>query len=356
MTAPVVPSVRYPKGPLTPHGSYYILKGTHPEVTLTGHDGSTEFHLMGGKAIPDWSAPESVVIRRDGLKGLVPPWKTIDQKGATEDGIHFVDALYDPVEVTMNLIAMGRDAKYTRKLVSDLIASIDAKRTSKLSWFTQAMGLWWSDLRWFKPPPDIWTPAGQHRHQILTLVLRGDNGFWRTYPHAAGFKASSGTAFLERKNIGDQPMWDRYTCLGPGTFRFANGPGSTQMVEFGPLLPGQVAQIRTDPRKRGVVDLTATPPSAAEQAQWQDAMDALSSFTSVLSVFQSIFGILGTGPVPPQGNLYSLLKGRFSDNAAIPAKSPGNPAQVYKVKVEISGGNSNTQILCAGTPMRRLPY
>lgn len=358
MTAPVVvPARRYPAGPITPHGSYYILNGTHPEVQLRAYDDSIWFDLMGGRAIPDrYTAPEVVILKRDGLKGLIPPWRTIDQKGATEDGVHFVDALYDPIEVVANVSCRGRDGRRTRKVVGDLIASIDVKKTSQLSWFTQDMGYWWADLRWFKTPPDVMMVGGQHRRQDLTLILRADNGFWRSYDSAAGLDAASGTAFLDRINVGDQPMFDRYTCFGPGTFRFADGPGSTQMVEFGPLLPGQVAQIRTDPRKRSVVDLTAKPPSTQERAQFQDAMNSLASFTSVLSVFQSIFGILGTGPVPPQGNLYSLLKGRFSDNAAIPAKSPGNPAETKHVKVEIVGGDANTMILCAGTPQRRLPY
>lgn len=355
MTAPVVPTTRYPAGPITKHGSYFILKG-YPSVQLSAYDGSIVFDLMGGRAIPNRTAPEAVLLKRGGLKGLIAPWKTIDQKGATEDGIHFVDALYDPIEVTMNVSARGRNAKYTRKVVGDLISSMDAKKTSQLLWFTQEMGNWWADLRWFKTIPDVMTAGGQSRRQDFTLIFRGDNGFWRTSDSAAGLKAASGSAFLERKNVGDQPMFDRYTCIGPGTFRFANGPGATDMVEFGPLLAGQMAQIRTDPRKRSVVDLTSTPPTSQQKAQFQEAIDSLTSFTQVLSVFQSIFGILGIGPVPPQGNLYSLLKGRFSDAAAIPAKSPGNPAQVYKVKVEISGGSSQTQILCAGAPLRRLPY
>ena len=48
----------------------------------------------------------------------------------------------------------------------------------------------------------------------------------------------------------------RIHLVRAGTFGIGNGPGSTDMVEIGPLDPGQIVHIRTDPRKRGVFDLT----------------------------------------------------------------------------------------------------
>jgi hypothetical protein len=348
-----IPLKRYPAGPVTPHGTYYLRTGMHPVVQLRSYDETIAWDMMGGRVIADRAMPECALIKSNGLKGLIPPWRTIDQKGATEDGIHFVDALYDPIEISMEVSLRARNGTYLRQLSRDLIASIDAKRTSELWWFTQEQGKWWSDIRWFKTPPDAFTPSGQMTRQDLTLILRGDNGFWRTFNSVDSLTA---TGFVQLTNPGDQPMFPRYTCFGPGTFKFADGPGSTQMVEFGPLLPGQVAQIRTDPRRRGVVDLTQKPPSTQEESQWEKAMKDLKSFTQVLSVFQSIFGLLGTGPVPPQGNMYSLLKGRFSDNSAIPAKSPGTPAMTRAVRVEITGGDVNTRVIAAGTPLRRLPY
>jgi hypothetical protein len=56
-----------------------------------------------------------VQIKRGGLKGLIPPWKHIDQKGATQDGVSNIDSLYDPIEVGLNLSCRGRDGKYTRR-------------------------------------------------------------------------------------------------------------------------------------------------------------------------------------------------------------------------------------------------
>jgi hypothetical protein len=62
----------------------------------------------------------------------------------------------------------------------------------------------------------------------------------------------------------------------------------------------------------------------------------------------SVFGI-----VPPQGNLYSLLHGRFSN--PIPPKPAGAPAPKYQVNVGITGGSPASAIMVAGTPLRRFP-
>lgn len=555
--------ITYPPGPVVPHGVYSLLKGEQPSVWLTAFDGSIEINLMGGMSIPDRTMPESVQVKRDGIKGLIAPWKTIDQKGATQDGTTFIDALDDPTEIDLTVMCKGRDGRHTRKVVRDLIGSIDKKQTSQLAWFTHELGKWWADVRWFKAPPDTIAGAQAHRQQ-LSLVLRADLGAWRTFDHVssfrfaytagdedfttdtdedlgddwtvhysgtgggfvhvadgeakwvddpdhpiltggrtvvarrdgfttstdnqvieielgsmpewsfpdngyneiwgrtpttgtpgddgirlrvgigwiqlsyfvsgtetllrerllllppsrgdrfqlvcgyegdprmfkvmrngsvimqvketgtgsqlgagfrgAGFGMHAGAAILSqatpasvkmwtagtnvthtqtghllRMNIGDQPMFDRINCFGPGLFKIGNGPGATEFVEFGPLLAGQAAQIRTDPRKRGVVDLISTPATPQQQTNLNDAL------TGFLSFINSLTGLLGSGPVAPQGNLYSLLNGRFSDAAAIPAKSPGNPAQPYYVPVSIQDGNADSMIIASGTPLRKYP-
>lgn len=97
--------VKYPAGPITPQGQYMVTKGDHPEVVLKAHDGSIEFNLMGGRSIPDrFTKPECVQIVRGGIKDLIPPWKHIDQKGATEDGITQIDALYSPGEPKLDVM------------------------------------------------------------------------------------------------------------------------------------------------------------------------------------------------------------------------------------------------------------
>lgn len=781
----MTPSVRYPTGKVTPHGAYHVLRNRIPMMGLNSHDGTVAFHLMGGMAIPDRQTPERVEIK--GLKGLIAPSQTIDLKGATQDGVTFVDALLDPAEVELELVVHGRDPAYARKVYNHLISSIDERNTSELWFFTQELGRWWANVRWFKgAPPNAMNPT--RKRQEVSLRLRADTGCWQSYPNIDSFqfayedmldtftldrteqhdlgpdwpiyytgngigylysngdqarweddpdsifftgtkrviagpytgidtasdsqtieivfnntpeftvgsgaandiwgrmgrnldgtwngngirarigwgyqeisrfnnfvetrlardsqlvpplagdtfrlecgadgvdrkfrlsrgafnvltvtesgtgsvmaadhrgvgfgmqggaailtqatpgrissisvdsllvdtfdvavpngldvnwpllysgygdafiRADSGRAewvdnsgtedqdavagpykdfatatdnqvisvvfgslqewtlfdggfndiwgrmgrnpdgtwngygiririggkyislsyfnnfvetemrryglfspqtwrnprpgekftlvcgyegdprlfkvlrngneiisvkeagtgsamgpdyrgigfgvhaaaqlhtqatpasirkisaadnatisqsgYVERINVGDRPFWDRYTCVGPGIFRFGNGPGSSEMVEFGPLLPNQVMQIRTDPRKYGVVDLSVLPPTPQDLKFFQQALSDFLSFATgnnappLVEAIKSKFGIL-----PPQGNPYSLLKGRFS--RPVPAKPAGKPPEKHYVKIEMLGGNADTKVIAAGTPLRRNPW
>lgn len=576
----MTPALRIPSGPITPHGAYHVLHDKIPQMALRSYDDTIVINMMGGLAIPDkYAAPERVEVVE--LKGLIPPWQVIDQKGATQDGVSFVDALYDPTEIELVVRVVGRDAAHAQWVFDKLCSALDVKRESELSFITHRMGRWWAKVRWFKPPVDT-VARIQSKSQQISLRLRADNAFWQSYPNVdsfsfvydetkdefdvetatdmgagydvaysgtgggyarvlggqliwvddpedpigtegrtmifrrndfdstgdnmvvqtelgtfpewsypdnattilgarmaptgtagddgvfaefgigtariyytvggvttvlreqfmlippmpgekfsfvvgydgnprlyklrrdygtgaavevmsikesgtgsqigAGFRRVGGgmhaggallsqatpaamrrwsggdnaevsqTGFLERINMGDQEFWDRYTCIGPGTFRFGNGPGATDMVEFGPLLAGQVAQIRTDPRKRGVVDMTTSGATPQQQQQHQDSLlDLLSFIPGVASdiinnVFGSILSLFGSGPAitPPQGNLYSLMRGRFSE--PIPARPGGTLPPKYYVKCEIAGGNADSQIIASGTPLRRYPY
>ena len=133
--------------------AHYFLQGIHPELKLTAYDGSTEIRMMGGLALPEpYGSP-----RRSSCpvpsKGLIAPWKFIDQQGANEDGVTFLAAVNEPIEVEIPVRCIARDGKHLRWVVNTLIGSIDKKRTSELSWFTQDMGFWSAKVRWFKTPP-----------------------------------------------------------------------------------------------------------------------------------------------------------------------------------------------------------
>jgi hypothetical protein len=563
---------RYPANPITPHGAYYLLSGKKPNMAYRSYDDTAVYHLMGGMSIPDrHAAPES--IRLKSLSGLIAPWAPIEQKGATQDGTTFIDALYDPIDADMTVIASGKTPESTAQLIRDWIAAWDAKEPGELSFFDHHAGRWWASVRWTRNPVDK-IRGGNFTVQEFTWPFKAEDAFWRSYDHTdefrfgfdqldeefrdlskwtiaykgsgagtvkaspqytgiaqsifgqgdweakwslggtrqgrtatlrrtgfatktdnqiafmkfgsfptwsffdeayndiwlrmdngtpgltglrlriqifnievsyfingvettlrtrpivppipgevwgfmagvdgdprtyrvfrgvqgmipvetikepgtgsklgaayrgMGFGMESGTgAFVElppasvrrfwggdnatqtqsgvltRVNVGDQPMWDRYTLYGPGLFRIGAGPGSTDMVEFGPLLPGQIVQIRADPRKRGVVDLTATPPSPQELKWWQKAIKDYVSFASGNNVspleeeMLSKFGIK-----PPQGNMYSLLKGRFAE--PIPPKPVAGPVREHKVLVEVVDGNADSRIVVAGTPLRRWP-
>lgn len=579
-----IPAKRYPANPITPHGAYYFLTGRKPMMTYRSYDDSMVFHLLGGMAIPDpVNSPESVRVKD--LSGLIPPWAPIEQKGATQDGVTFVDALYDPIDCDMTVEVVGKTPQRTARIISDWIAAWDAKKPGELSFFDQYAGRWWAPVRWTRNPVDK-LKGGNWTRQTFTWPFKSHDAFWRSYDNtdefhftygdfddefdahpdlttdytvaysggasdsfleirdrfsglaamifgtggkevtwnpgsindsrtavvrrkgfttttdrqiayivlgstpdwsfwdeayndiwlrlnntgtpgqsgirlriqqfnielsyfiagvehsiyneimplwarpvagetwalAAGvgeglgsdrtyriFRGSNGlsevrtiketgtaslmgpsnrsvgfgleggqglifeqrpgsvrrfyggdnatqtqSGMLRRINMGDQPMWDRYTLVGPGTFYISAGPGSTDMVKFGPLERGQVVQLRTDPRKRGVVDLTSVQPSPQQLTWWQQAMKDFLSFASGNNSSPLQEEILSRyGVKPPQGNLYSLLEGRFA--APIPPKPVTGRPKAYNILVEVVDGDADTRVLASGTPLRRWP-
>ncbi len=540
--------IKYPAGPVTPHGRYHIRKGDLPEVSLISPNDQIVTWLMGGHAIADpYASPESVQVKD--IRGLIAPWETIDQQGATEDGVTFVDALYGPTEIDIDVELFARDSKHLRRLRRHLFESLDVKDQSEFGWMTHELGYWWAPIRWWKKP-DNPENAPQQSRQALTLRLRADSGFYQSFPDLASFsfvyddftdsfntadytaprnlgpnwpirydgdgggflysnghhalwlddpddlfvtqsreavagpfkdfhtasdnqvvrdvlgsfpewslpetgandlwarmsrnpdgtwagdgirlrrttsriylsafvdfdevwtrsiinwlipfpgdewtlaagyeddprlfkvfrnggevatyketgtvsrvgpdyrgvgfgvlaagalltqatpaivrKVAAGdnglvsqTGVLARCNAGDQDAYDEYTLYGPATkFEIANGPGSTEMIEFGPLGVGEIAHIRTDPRRKGVFDLT-------ERA--------------AAGVSPALFG------ASPTDTMYRKMKGRFTADCAIPAKQPGMRVQTHLVKCAITGGNADSKIEASLTPLRRYP-
>ena len=178
-------ALTYPSGATTPHGRYHIRKGDRPMVSLISPNAQVIFWLMGGQSIADpYGAPECVQITE--LTGLIPPWQSIEQQGATEDGSTFVDALYGPMDITAKLVAIGRDAKHTRRVVRHLFEALDIKSQSEFGWMTHELGYWWAPVRWQMRPPDKF--SGTPTKQTWTLQLRANSAFWQSYPDIDTFE------------------------------------------------------------------------------------------------------------------------------------------------------------------------
>ena len=162
------------------------------------------------------------------------------------------------------------------------------------------------------------------------------------------------SSWLPLTNIGDVESWPRYLLYGPGTFQIGNGANSQDVVEFGPLLEGQVVLIETEPRRRSVVDVSPTAQPAQVLNPFQSLVRALVSFATnnnvppLLQQFENLFGIL-----PPQANLYSLLDGRFT--TPIPPKPTDTPGVTSQIKITIVNGNASSRVVAALTPRRRWP-
>lgn len=163
-----------------------------------------------------------------------------------------------------------------------------------------------------------------------------------------------GLNFLSLTNTGDVEAWPRFLLYGPGTFTLGNGPSNPDTVTFGPLLANQVVLIESEPRRRSVVDVSPAALPAQNLNPLQLFVKNLvllatnNNTVPFLEGFQSLFGIM-----PPQGPLYSLLNGRFTN--PIPPKAPGSPAAESYIRVQISGGNTASKVVAAITPRRRWP-
>ncbi len=217
MTTPVK---RYPANPVMPHGAYYFIKGIHPRVRLKSPDKSVVFEILGGGSIADKYASPECVLLAGSPKGMVAGWKFIDQQGANEDGVTFLSAVNEAGEVTLPVRVFARDGQHLRRVVGDLLGSLDKKKTSELSWFTQELGFWWGDVRHSRPDVGGYEVGGQMRTTTFDLHLRVDGGAWRTFDHVDEYrltyesaKDEFGVDYIEDKNIG--PNWPLF-FTGPG--------------------------------------------------------------------------------------------------------------------------------------------
>jgi hypothetical protein len=207
----------YPAGPVTPHGRYHIRKGDFPDVSLMSPNDQIVIWLMGGHAIPDpFLYPEVIHVTK--MSGLIAPWETIDQQGATEDGVSFVDALYGPTEVDVEVKLVARDAKHLRRLRRHLFECLDVKSQSEFGFMTHELGYWWAPIRWWKKP-DNPESGPQQCTQTLTLRLRGDSGFWQSFPDLASF------GFLY-EDMKDEFEIDYSGDLGPNWPQYYTGTGT----------------------------------------------------------------------------------------------------------------------------------
>lgn len=175
---------------------------------------------------------------------------------------------------------------------------------------------------------------------------------WITEWAAADNITVSQSGFLPLTNIGDQDGWPRYLIYGPGTFTIGDGVSSGS-VTFGPLGIGQVALLTTLPRLRSVVDLSPGQPQQ-QLSQWQELLSQLESYAynnnipPLVQQYESQFGIL-----PPQGNMYSLLNGRFT--TPIPPMQEQVGPQTTHIPISIVDGGPTSAVVAALTPMRKWP-
>lgn len=339
----------FPPGLVTPLGDQITMLGTVPEVAIKAPSGNV-FHIAGGLA-PTAGIHDGVILKQ--LSGLQPPFELLDLQGARQDGITNLDTVFDPCLIDMVLEASGRTPSDFRRVVRTWISDWNPPNVLTMSWFTRELGEWWMPIRQAKTFPDQFSSfPSLHRRQIFTWTARGDNAFWQGVDSVSEFSTADGTGFNPVTNLGTRPTYPRHLVTGPGTFSIGDGL-SGNSITFGPLLAGQVALITTLPRLRSVVDLSSSQP-VQSLTDFQKFIESLTNYATrnstppLLEWFESLFGI-----APPNGPLYSLLKGRFS--TPIAGKPDGVMPSTAYIPVGISGGNAKSSIVTAITPYRTYP-
>jgi hypothetical protein len=347
-----------------------MQQGIVPDIDVVDTVG-TIYHLQGGQA-PDLSCQDGFGLVD--IEGFQAGFSLLDEQGARQDGITNLDTVFDPAIIKMTLEVSGTTYSSFRRAVRTWISSWNPPNVLTLSVFTQQLGEWWMPVRQSKPIPDaLQQDPSLHRRFQFKWECRGDSAFWQGVDSVSTFPpqystlfGGAGAGFCPLTNFGTRPAWPRFLVTGPGTFTLGNGAvptvqgtisNSGSPVTFGPLLPGQIALIITEPRIRSVVDLSPTQPAqtlTAFQAFIQTMVNAAVGNYPVppnLQALESAFGIL-----PPNGPMYSLLKGRFTSLSMLPPKQDGYPPVTTNIPVSITGGGSTSQIVAAATPYRTWPW
>jgi hypothetical protein len=360
----------FPPDTITPLGAARMMAGVVPDISFVGAEGS-KFYLQGGRA-PVLSCQDGMGLV--GHEGLQAPLVLLDEQGARQDGITNLDTVFDPAVIKLTLEASGKTPQGFRRTVRTWISSWKPPNVGTLNVTTQEMGEWWMPVRQAKAIPDkLMQDPSLHRRMEFEWTCRGDNAFWQSIDTTSVFPApgqslvdGAATGFCPLTNFGTRPVFPRFLVTGPGTFTLGNGAVPTLQgtissagspITFGPLDAGQMALIYTQPRIRSVVDLSPTQPAQLLTAfqtmikTWVNSAVGQAPVPPELTALESTYGIL-----PPQGPLYSLLKGRFTSSSALPPMDDGYPVVTQYITVGITGGNSSSQIVAAATPYRTWPW
>lgn len=349
-----------------PYQSKLLVDAIDPLVMVTSPDGLSKFTILGGP-MPFPGVPgQDGVICTEWPTGLDADeqFKHLDQAGANQDGVTWTGTVYDPQIINLPMEAHAFTPEGLSRTVAEFKSVFDPKVPFTMEYLTLDRGYWYTNPR-LMPVRGARAPKISPRRilrQDVSRQVRVDDTFWKSIPSTTTYAPGSGTHTgpMSFVNIGTEGGWPGYLVYaGTGsnkpTFSFSNGIGSTSLITFGPLQPGQVVLITTLPRLRSVVDLTQVDVSQVltdGQKFLEQLLDLVTNnnIPPLLQQFESLFGIN-----PPQGTLYSLLNGRWDDNSSIPGVRIPEQATVQQITVGITNGNTDSRIIGSITPMRRWP-
>jgi hypothetical protein len=207
----------YPPTQVTKYGIDLFKEGIEPHISYVSPDGELTFYLNGGLA-PTPGVTEGVVLK-EGFEGLHPTFQHLDHKGARQDGATWTDTVFDPAQITFDVICTARTPENLRKVIRKWFASWDPEKRGTLSWVTPDSGEWWCHPRLFRSPPNKTERSyARSREQTFTWTIRNDDAFWRSYDSVSQFRFEHNDAIdlFERNDVGDLgPNWTQ-TYSGPG--------------------------------------------------------------------------------------------------------------------------------------------
>lgn len=280
-------------------------------VTWVGTDASV-WPISGGLApMP----PMGEGVQMLDIKGLHAPFKHVDQQGAHEDGVTYLDTPYDATELDMTITVFGRDQVGRRRVMRRWINAWEPKKLGTMWWFTADAGHWWMPMRLLQEPRDV-IKAGDAASQTMAWSGRGDFPFWISFDsistkliasNATTLADPAGKAapnFAQLWNRGDQDGWPIILLQGPGDFTMGDNGGPRRISIQ--LNAGELARINTLPNRRSVNEIN-------------------------------------TGV-----NIYPRLKGRFSTPVAAGAS--------VRIPITVTGATPGvTSAVASLTPWRRWP-
>jgi hypothetical protein len=341
---------------ILPQGADDLLSGEEENIWCTSADGLSQYAIAG--ALKPWPGIQDGVLLAGGLKGMTPTFKHLDLKAARQPGVTWTGTTYDVLEIEMQLDVHARTAPGISQVVSEWVSMWRPEVLNTVEYWTLDRGYWYLPARRSGPWPDVLKhlPRLQKERQF-TQKIRCDSGFWFGMPSTDVFApgGSGGSGWLKLLNIGTEDAWPTLMLTGPGTFSWSNGlaQNTATQITFGPLTAGQKVLITTNRRKRNVVDLTNTT-VASPNTPLRALVESIINFVTnnnvppLLQWFESLFGVL-----PPQGPLYSLLDGQYTN--PIPGVRQPGWATLSHIAVSISGGNADSQIVGRIDPQRQWP-
>jgi hypothetical protein len=202
--------------------------------------------------------PPTPGISLESIKGFAAPMTHVDQQGAHQDGVDWLDVHYDKCEIDMVINVWGRTITERRRVFRHWVDGWRAKRLGRYVVYTQDIGEWWMDLRVLGELRDN-LPADHLKSWKVNWAARSDAAFWQSFPSTAKWTATgstSGNKFLALRNRGTIEGWPDYLLQGPGTFNLGDNGPNTRTISI-VVKAGELVKLVSLPRKRSATELNS---------------------------------------------------------------------------------------------------